>query len=150
MIKILNPNCPANLFLRYKGKRLNFINEEPSLLKVKIEYNKCFDFAKEPIAIKVRIADATDIYIGVLNRKVYKLNENKQWVQDEASFLMHNDIIVDKKVIYITGTIINIINLNGENIEDSYKFRLFVTVNCSRLFEYIDNEAENLVIENFR
>ena len=66
MIKVLNPTCPAKLFLRYRGRRLNFIYEEPSLLKVYLEYNKCFDFAKEPIAIKVRLTDGTDIYIGVL------------------------------------------------------------------------------------
>lgn len=150
MVKIINPVPTAKLFLKYCGKRVNFIYEKPTLQTVHLEYNKCFDLAKEPVAAKVRLTDGTDIYFGFLTRKVYKLNEKNQWLQDNESFLMHYDIIVNKSIVYITGLIDNIINLNGEMIEDNYKFRLFVTNDCSRMFSHIDNEGDDLVIEDFR
>ena len=63
---------------------------------------------------------------------------------------MHHDIIVNKSIVFITGIIKNTINLNGEMIEDNYKFRLFVTNDCDRMFSHIDDESENLVISDFR
>ena len=150
MIKVNNPLRYAKLFLRYTGKRLNYIYEKPSFKLVNLDYDKCFDFAKEPIAIKVLLIDGTEIYIGILSRKVYKLNHLNQWIVDEQSFLMHQDIIVEKSIIYFSGNIVNTISLNGEMIEDLYKYRLFVSVDCSRLFKYIDIYSDELIIEDYR
>lgn len=63
---------------------------------------------------------------------------------------MHYDKIVDKSIVFITGSITNTINLNGELIEDNYKFRLFATKDCDRMFSHIDDESDNLVIDDFR
>ena len=150
MIKVINPNPTAKLFLKYCGKRVNFIYQDPTFQTVYLRYNKHSDSIDEPVSGKVRLIDGTDIYIGFLTRKVYKLNENNQWQQDNESFLMHYDIIVDKSTVFITGAIINIVDLNGEMIEDNYKFRLFVTKDCDRMFSHIDDESENLVISDFR
>ncbi len=150
MIKVINPNPTAKLFLKYCGKRVNFIYQDPTFQTVYLRYNKHSDSIDEPVSGKVRLIDGTDIYIGFLTRKVYKLNENNQWQQDNESFLMHYDIIVDKSTVFITGAIINIVDLNGEMIQDNYKFRLFVTKDCDRMFSHIDDESDNLVIDDFR
>jgi hypothetical protein len=150
MIKVINPVPTAKLFLKYCGKRLNIIRQEPTFQTVFLRYDKPIDSIEEPVSGKVRLTDGTDIYIGFLTRKIYKLNDDNQWLQDNESYLMHYDIIVDKSILFITGLINNIINLNGEMIEDNYKFRLFVTNDCSRMFSHIDDETENLVIEDFR
>ena len=150
MIKVINPNPTAKLFLKYCGKRVNFIYQDPTFQTVYLRYNKHSDSIDEPVSGKVRLTDGTDIYIGFLTRKIYKLNDNNQWLQDNESFLMHHDIIVNKSIVFITGIIKNTINLNGEMIEDNYKFRLFVTNDCDRMFSHIDDESENLVISDFR
>lgn len=150
MIKIINPVPTAKLFLKYCGKRVNFMFQEPTFQTVYLRYDKSNEFIEEPVAGKVRLTDGTDIYIGFLTRKVYKLNDNNQWQQDNESFLMHYDIILDKSIVFITGAITNIINLNGEIIEDNYKFRLFVTKDCDRMYNHINDEGDNLVIEDFR
>ncbi len=150
MIKVINPNPTAKLFLKYCGKRVNFIYQDPTFQTVYLRYNKHSDSIDEPVSGKVRLIDGTDIYIGFLTRKVYKLNDNNQWQQDNESFLMHYDIIVDKSTVFITGAIINIVDLNGEMIQDNYKFRLFVTKDCDRMFSHIDDESDNLVIDDFR
>lgn len=150
MIKVINPVPTAKLFLKYCGKRVNFIYQEPTFQTVYLKYDKSNALIEEPVAGKVRLTDGTDIYIGFLTRKVYKLNESNQWQQDNESFLMHYDIIVEKSIVFITGAINNIINLNGEMIEDNYKFRLFITKDCDRMFSHIDDESENLIINDFR
>ena len=150
MIKVINPTPTAKLFLKYCGKRVNFMFQEPTFQTVYLRYDKYNEFIEEPVAGKVRLTDGTDIYIGFLTRKVYKLNDYNQWQQDNESFLMHYDIIVDKSIVFITGAITNIINLNGEIIEDNYKFRLFVTKDCDRMYSHINDEGDNLVIADFR
>lgn len=150
MIKVINPNPTAKLFLKYCGKRVNFMYQEPTFQTVNLRYNKHSDSIDEPVSGKVRLTDGTDIDIGFLTRKIYKLNDNNQWQQDNESFLMHHDIIVNKSIVFITGIIKNTINLNGEMIEDNYKFRLFITNDCDRMFSHIDDENENLVISDFR
>lgn len=148
MVKIINPVPTAKLFLKYSGKRVNFMHQEPTFQIVNLEYNKPISSIIEPVAGKVRLSDGTDIYIGFLTRKVYKLNNNNQWIQDNESFLMHYDIIVNKSIVSINGAINNTINLNGEIIQDNYNFQLFVTNNCSRMFIHIDAESENLIINS--
>lgn len=150
MIKIINPVPTAKLFLKYCGKRVNFMFQEPTFQTVYLRYDKYNEFIEEPVAGKVRLTDGTDIYIGFLTRKVYKLNDNNQWQRDNESYLMHYDIIVNKSIVFITGAITNIINLNGEILEDNYKFRLFVTKDCDRMYSHIDDEGDNLVIADFR
>lgn len=150
MIKVINPNPTAKLFLKYCGKRVNFMYQEPTFQTVYLKYDKFNALIEEPVAGKVRLIDGTDIDIGFLTRKIYKLNDNNQWQQDNQSFLMHHDIIVNKSIVFITGIIKNTINLNGEMIEDNYKFRLFITNDCDRMFSHIDDESENLVIDDFR
>lgn len=150
MVKIINPVPTAKLFLKYSGRRVNLMDEKSTFQKVNLEYNKPISSLIEPVAGKVRLSDGTDVYIGFLTRKVYKRNEKNQWLKDEESFLMHYDIIVDNSIVFITGAITNIINLNGEMIEDNYKFRLFVTKDCDRMYSHIDDEGDNLVIEDFR
>lgn len=150
MIKVINPNPTAKLFLKYSGRRVNFMYQDPTFQTVYLRYNKHSDSIDEPVSGKIRLTDGTDIYIGFLSRKVYKLNDNNQWQQDNESFLIHYDIIVDKSIVFITGAITNTINLNGEMIEDDYKFRLFATKDCDRMFSHIDDESDNLVIDDFR
>lgn len=150
MIKVINPTPTAKLFLKYCGKRVNFMFQEPTFQTVYLKYDKHNEFIEEPVARKVRLTDGTDMYIGFLTRKVYKLNDYNQWQQDNESFLMHYDIIADKSIVFITGAITNTINLNVEIIEDSYKFRLFVTKDCDRMYSHIDDEGDNLVIDDFR
>jgi hypothetical protein len=150
MVKIINPVPTAKLFLKYCGRRVNLMDQEPTFQTVYLKYDKSNSFIEEPVAGKVRLSDGTDIYIGFLTRRVYKLSDNNQWLQDNESYLMHYDIIVDKSIVFITGAITNIINLNGEMIEDNYKSRLFVTNDCSRMFSHIDDESDDLVIDDFR
>lgn len=150
MVKIINPVPTAKLYLKYSGRRVNFIYQDPTFQTVYLKYNKPISSIVEPVAGKVRLSDGTDIYIGFLTRKVYKLNDNNEWLNDEESFLMHYDIIVDKSIVFITGAITNIVNLNGEIIQDNYKFRLFSIKDCDRMFSHIEDENENLVIDDFR
>ncbi|POY37263.1 hypothetical protein C3L50_14670 [Flavobacterium alvei] len=150
MVKIINPVPTAKLFLKYCGRRVNLMYQESTFQTVNLEYNKPISSVIEPVAGKVRLSDGTDVYIGFLTRRVYKRNDNNQWLKDEESFLMHYDIIVDKSIVFITGAITNTINLNGEMIEENYKFRLFVTNDCDRMYIHIDDEGEDLVIEDFR
>ncbi len=40
MIKIINPNPTAKLFLKYSGRRVNFMYQDPTLQTVYLRYNK--------------------------------------------------------------------------------------------------------------
>lgn len=150
MVKIINPVPTAKLYLKYSGRRVNFIYQDPTFQTVYLKYDKSNPFIEETVTAKVRLTDGTDIYIGFLSRKIYKLNNNNQWQQDNESFLMLHEVIVDKSIVFITGLIVNVVNLYGEFIEDNYKFRLFATKDCERMFSHIDNENENLEIDDFR
>jgi hypothetical protein len=150
MVKIINPVPTAKLFLKYCGRRVNFIYQEPTFQTVNLEYNKPISSIVEPVAGKVRLSDGTAIYIGFLTRNVYKRNDDNKWLKDEESFLMHYDIIVDKSIVFISGAITNTINLYGEMIQENYKFRLFVKNDCDRMYSHIDDLGEDLLIEDFR
>lgn len=123
MIKISKPEIPANLHLKYTGKRITYLYSEsnPSLTKIGIETDANLGEEKDVVAFKVTLFDGSKRYISLLSRRVYSI-ENYSVVRDENAYITHYEFIVSDNLVFVRGHLF----YNVEDIEEAYEYKLFI------------------------
>ena len=143
MIRVRKPKIPAELHLKYTGKRISYLYGEfnPSLLKVLIETDANLGEEKDVIAFKVKLLDGSERYISLLSRRVYTINE-RGIKRDENAFITHYEFIVSDNLVFIRGHLF----YNIDNIEEAYEYKLFLK---SGSFIYPQLEKYDIDFEDY-
>ncbi|RKS02842.1 hypothetical protein [Flavobacterium sp. 102] len=144
MVKINYPPYPAKFYLNYTGRRNTLIQTFSTFTEISIEFDRNFTFQKESLSTKVHLIDGQEIFLGLISRNIYTL-KNNDWIKNDDAFINLYQIIIDKNFTYIKGSISFDINLNGEVINDTYTFKIFLNAG-QKVNDYIINsevECEN-------
>lgn len=139
MVKIRKPKIPADLHLKYTGRRMTYLYSEsnPSFMSIGIEMDANLGEEKDVIAFKVKLFDDSERYISLLSRQVY-LVENGSIRRDESAFITHYEFIVANNLVFIKGQLF----YNLDEIEEVYEYKLFM-----RSASYIYSKLEKYEIE---
>jgi hypothetical protein len=123
MVKIRKPKIPADLHLKYTGKRIRYLYAEfnPSFMSVQIETDANLGEEKDVIAFKVKLLDGSERYISLLSRRVYVIKEGSV-TRDESGFITHYEFIVSDNLVFIKGQLF----YNLDEIEEVYEYKLFL------------------------
>lgn len=143
MVKVRKPKIPADLYLKYTGKRITYLYGEPnpSFIKIGIETDANLGEEKDVIAFKVTLFDGSERYISFLSRWVYS-NETGSFKRDENAFITHYEFIVSDNLIFVKGHLF----YNIEDIEETYEYMLFLR---STSFIYPQLEKYQIDFEDY-
>lgn len=123
MIKIRKPKIPADLHLKYTGKRIIYLYAEfnPSFMSIGIETDANLGEEKDVVAFKVKLFDGSERYISLFSRWVYLVDKGNV-VRDENAFITHYEFIVSDNLVFIKGQLF----YNLDEIEEVYEYKLFL------------------------
>ena len=123
MIKIRKPKIPADLHLKYTGKRTRYLYAEfnPSFMSIGIETDANLGEEKDVVAFKVKLFDSSERYISLFSRWVYLVDKGNV-VRDENAFITHYEFIVSDNLVFIKGQLF----YNLDEIEEVYEYKLFL------------------------
>lgn len=123
MIKVRKPKIPAELYLKYTGKRIRYLygDSNPSFSKIEIETDANLGDEKGVIAFKVKLFDGNERYISLLSRRVYSVGKGSV-TRDESAFITHYEFIVSDNLVFIKGHLF----YNIDDIEEAYEYKLFL------------------------
>lgn len=143
MIRVRKPKIPAELHLKYTGKRMTYLYGEfnPTLLKVQIKTDANLGDEKDVIAFKVKLLDGSERYISLLSRQVYTRNTGSI-KRDENAFITHYEFIVSDNLVFIKGHLF----YNVDDIEEAYEYKLFLR---SASFIYPQLEKYEIDFEDY-
>ncbi|MGL2999404.1 hypothetical protein [Flavobacterium sp. RSSB_23] len=147
MIKISIPPVPVNVYIKYSGSRLNLVQRYNAFEDSRIEFEKTFKNIKETITVKVKLFDDKIYHLGLISRNIYT-EVNNELIQFENGFLMHNEIILNNDITFISARITMDVEVNGELINESYSFKVFIKYNNSKINKYIveaEIECDNFI-----
>lgn len=143
MIKVRKPKIPADLHLKYIGRRVRYLYGEsnPSFKSIGIETDANLGEEKDVIAFKVALFDGSERYISFLSRWVYS-NETGSFKRDENAFITHYEFIVSDNLVFARGNLY----YNIEDIEEAYEYMLFLR---STSFIYPQLEKYQIDFEDY-
>jgi hypothetical protein len=123
MVKIRKPKIPADLHLKYTGKRIRYLYAEfnPSFMSIGIETDANLGEEKDVVAFKVKLFDGSEWYISLFSRWVYLVDKGSV-VRDENAFITHYEFIVSDNLVFIKGQLF----YNLDEIEEVYEYKLFL------------------------
>jgi len=143
MVKVNKPKNPAKFYLNYTGNRNVLIEAYSRFSKINIDFDKEIENHNEPLSAKIKLHSNEEIVIGIISRNVYSFKG--VWTKNENAGINLYQIIVANNFTYIKGAINIDIELGGEIITDTYKFKIFTVGNLINSY-IIKNEIE---CENF-
>lgn len=127
-MRIHKPHSSGKIILTYAGSRVNLQQIRSKYFKIRaLGSEELIEGIKERLLVKVKLFDNNEIALGLISNKLYtssKIENKIIWYQDEESYPMIYNIIIDDKLAIFKGSFVINFPYNDDFLEERYNFTM--------------------------